>query len=233
MQTQTDTPTENHTEAGQRNPLDAFIVEATRPPRELKTAQIPKFREQAMEELERRYGAFTPEVAEQVADPVHRLMILAELANNGWGFTRTMDKLRTDRRNAIGVLRYHFDWKPMRVIRLLKADPKRRRIVDFAVAVSDRKNLPNWTEERAVEVAKAAHDGCVERERYAELARPPRDELIVAMSRGQGGDAWGDDGGPRVWSNAELARLSRLTPAAITQLCNGTAPSARRAASEA
>lgn len=224
-----------------------YIEEATMPSRQLRLSELPPLREAALAALETRYGAFTPEMAEQIDDPIHRFIILGEMASKSWGKSRRMDKLRADRRSAIMVLYYDYGWKPMQMVRHMEADD--RRVVDFAITLGDKTQRPKWSEERALEVAKRTHAEYMVACDYGVASRPLRDRLIHELSEGrweykstrrrpwkrlsdeemerrrEAGRQLG-----RIWTNAELSRLGHMSSAAVAQIRMGTAPSARRAA---
>lgn len=219
-----------------RDAIEVFIEAATRPSRALKRKELPPLREAAIAALKERYGVldengvkvFTPESAARIADPVHRFIVLAEIGNEAWTKNYTMDQLRRKRATAVQILRYDYGWKPMRLVRHMGA--KERRVVDFSVTTGDKTAVPKWSEERALAEALKAHTEYTRREEFGEVTRPDRDKLMIAMSRGEAGDDWGPEGRPRVWSNAELSRLAKMTTAAVAQIRTGTAPSQRRAA---
>ena len=204
-----------------RSVLERFIDTATAQTRRLNRDKLNAEREGAVAQLQVMYGEFTPETVVNITDVVHRFIVLAEMARGAWHHHVEMDKLRRDRRTAIQVLRRHYNWKPVKISRLLPEECD-RRVVDFADAVGDIRTVPDMSEEAAKRMLVRAQEKYMKREQYGEFARPKRDELILAMTQGKAGG--------KVWTNAELSRLGKMTSAAIAQIRNGTAPSAKRAA---
>lgn len=251
----TDVRDEPDMEAGQEpvDPVEAFIEAATLPPRQLKLKEIPALRDAAVEELEERYGAFnpqtetkhlTPEIAAAIENPVHRFIVLGWLSSAAWTKHRVMDKLRNDRRTAIQNLRFNYGMKPIEIIRIMGATE--RRVIDFAIMNADKTTLPRWTQERATKVAEASHTDYVRYGTYGEASRPLRDALLHELAEGRWelkrvrwhrlSDAEmvkrreAEKPVGRIYSNAELARLGKMSTAMVALIRTGATPSARRAA---
>lgn len=249
------------------DPVEAFLTQATMPPRELiSKEEMGELRTAAMEVLEKRYGEFTPDMAMNIANPVHRFMVLGDMASTAWTKSARMDKQRANRRTAIQILRFNFGWKPMAIVRHMEGDtgdgpvnqapdgqPEKRtdrRVVDFAIMAADKTTLPkNWTEERAMRVAYEAHQAYTMAEKYGEQSRPLRDALLHELAEG----CWLEENGTwqrlsveetrtrrmenrpagRIWTNAELSRLGKMSTAMVAQIRTGVTPAAKRAAAAA
>lgn len=221
----------------EKDPVEVFIDVATAHVRKINREELWKLRDAALAELRARYGElivigdkefldFTPESVMKIKNVAHRFMALADMANRAWVKHKEMDKLRVTRGTGIQILRQRFGIKPVKVYELLVKTPygaKDKRVVDLAMDVGDIRQAPPWPRPLATKKMIEAHTDYTRRETNGDFARPERDKLILAMTEGKAGDK-------RVWTNAEIYRLAKMTSAAVAQIRTGTAPSAKRAA---
>lgn len=229
------------------DPLEHYISEATMPPRRLRSKdELAALREEAMKGLEERYGTFTPEMVVNIANPLHRFMILGEMGATAWGRHTEMDKHRTRRTSAIQILTLEYGWKPMQIVRAIEAED--RRVVDNAIMNSDGTQVPqSWGEDVALRIAKESHATVERLEGHGEFARPLRDDMVHDLALGRWLErpdgTWerlSDEemhtrretgqGVGMSYTNAEIARFGKMSTAMVTLIRKGSTPAARRAA---
>lgn len=159
---------------------------------------------------------------EAIADPTDRFVAASGLAAKHGNSAAEIEKLRFIRQQAIAVLHIKLDVPKAEVMRRLGITD--RRTPDNALDKWDDRRMPAWDEATAVQKGAAAHAELIERTAAARVAVEVRRVLVLELT---GGKYYG-----REVTNADLARLSGLTTAAISKIRTGNQnsdPAVRRA----
>lgn len=226
--------------------VEDFIDLASQQNKRLDKKAIERGYEDALRGLRGMYGpifeAATPDVTENIAailavpDPIYRFMMVARAAKLGYMHTTAMDDVRRRRRAAISTLYVRYNMGRKEIVDIIGATPRQKRIVDAAMKEIDRRDPPKIPLEEALQEAKTAHGIIAGRVELHRWAVPERDTMIVDLTEGRYADdgtyiddeAWEAGVRGHKWSNAILARLSKLTTAAVAQYRTGVAGHARQ-----
>ena len=188
-----------------------FLAAATMPGRRVPFDEIPALRAAALEELQELHGPWDLKHIQQMQDPVEQFMVASVASRWAWR-RRTPPEIQAlvdERDRYVRVLYYQHGMKPLRIIDAIGA--YHRSVADKPIRKRDSEELPRMDFDDALAGARQAHAEYTWRVGASPGARRIRDKVLIDLIDGVYG---------RQWSNAELARLSGMSTAAVAQTRN-------------